>query len=262
MLSVHTTFFYREDRIKYLNRIIEEYNKYPVLVHFFIHTNFFDLNNSYFENKNTNVTLFIIHHQVFEHDDKYLLTWKHRDLLKTQKDTYDYFMYHEDDVLMPLTTFNYFLRYNPKLKKYNFNVGFIRIEVNEQGVEYSTDMPNKKLKDYINVNSEIYAVNNINPYCALWLYDKETFNKFVNAEFYNLDYAYKNYFLYGNVSLYGIPEWAGIGANNKRLNIFNETLIPMDKFKLVKDCKIYHMPNNFINNPRFGTIKFNEIFEL
>ena len=44
--SIHITYFYLESRIAYINRIIQETNKYDHSADIYIHTNNFDLSKS------------------------------------------------------------------------------------------------------------------------------------------------------------------------------------------------------------------------
>ena len=67
-ISKQICFFYLENRIKYMNRIIEECNIYPYLTDIFIHTNNVDLTESVF-NKYDNGTIHIIKHTTFKNDN-------------------------------------------------------------------------------------------------------------------------------------------------------------------------------------------------
>jgi hypothetical protein len=61
-------------------------------------------------------------------------------------------MYIEDDILVPSKAIKYWLEYNEKLIEYNCNLGFVRIEV-DNNIEYITDLPAVKFEyqntDYI-----------------------------------------------------------------------------------------------------------------
>jgi predicted nucleic-acid-binding Zn-ribbon protein len=50
---------------------------------------------------------------------------------------------------------------------------------------------------------------------------------------------------------------------NGYTNWYKNTLIPIIDNKLIQDCKIYHMPNNYVGSHEFfGTIKFDEAIKL
>ena len=96
----------------------------------------------------------------------------------------------------------------------------------------------------------MYCVNNINPYCAFWIYNKNEFNNFANSKYYKIN----------NIQGYGIREQSAIGLHGLNTDWYKSTLIPVINNKLIEECKIYHMPNNYVlnKNTLFATIKFDE----
>jgi len=242
----HISFFYLEDRFKYLNQIISETNKYHFTTDIFIHTNVQFSKSKLPSYNNGNLT--IICHDLTGINPHYL-TWKCRDLLKKQKSDYDIFIYIEDDILVPYKAIKYWLEYNEKLIENGYNLGFVRIET-DNNIDYITDLYGEKLDTIIKFDNNFYCVNNRNPYCAFWIYNKKEFNRFVNSHFYNIN----------NIPEYGIREKSAIGLHGYTNYWYKNTLIPIINNRLVDDCKIYHMPNNYVNdkNSLFATIKFNE----
>lgn len=250
-ITKHITFFYLENRIQYINRIIEETNKYEYSTDIYIHTNNKELEPSSFH-KFTNGCLKIIVHDL-TNIDPHLLSWKCRDLLQQQKNEYDVFMYIEDDILVPYSAIKYWMKYNTLLKKVNGNVGFVRIEV-DNDTEYITDLFGDKLETITYIGEQFYCVNNKNPYCAFWIYDKEDFHRFVNSAYYDL-----NHHVY---SVYGTREKSAIGLHGIHTKWFSATLIPVvrNNTQLIDDCKIYHMPNNYVidKTTTLASVKFAE----
>jgi hypothetical protein len=177
------------------------------------------------------------------------LSWACRRLMKQQINDYDLFMYIEDDILVPYKAIQYWLHYNEKLIELNYNLGFVRIEV-ENNIEYITDLHGEKFNTIINLNEKMYCVNNINPYCAFWIYNKNEFNNFANSKYYKIN----------NIQGYGIREQSAIGLHGSNTDWYKSTLIPVINNKLIEECKIYHMPNNYVlnKNTLFATIKFDE----
>jgi hypothetical protein len=131
----------------------------------------------------------------------------------------------------------------------NYNLGFVRIEV-KNNTEYISDLPGKRIDTIINLEDENYCVNNINPYCAFWIYNKNEFNKFVDSKYYDIN----------NIIGYNIREQSAIGLHGLDTNWYKNTLIPLTNNKLIDDCKIYHMSNTYVNFKYtiFATVKFNE----
>jgi len=250
-ITKHISFFYLENRIIYINNIIDETNKYETITDIFIHTNNKYLHDCSF-NKYTNGSINIICHDL-SNIHPYYLTWKCRDLMQQQQNDYDIFMYIEDDILVPYKAIKYWLKYNKKLIEMNYNLGFVRIEI-ENNIEYITDLHGEKFDTIINLDinldDNIYCVNNKNPYCAFWIYNKDEFNKFVNSKYYDIN----------NISGYQIREQSAIGLHGCFTNWYKNTLIPINNNKLIEDCKIYHMPNNYVvmKDSLFATIRFDK----
>jgi len=250
-ITKHISFYFLIDRIMYINNIIDETNKYEYMTDIFIHTNNIDLHKGMFNNY-TNGYIKIIYHDL-SNTHPFYLTWKCRELLQQQRDEYDIFMYIEDDILVPYKAIKYWLKYNQILLESNYNLGFVRIEV-DNGIEYITDLYGEILDTFIDVNEQKYCVNNKNPYCAFWIYNKNEFNNFLNSKYYNIN----------NISGYNTREQSAIGLHGINTNYYKNTLIPIVNNKLHEDCKIYHMPNNYVlnKNTYYATIKFNEAVKL
>jgi hypothetical protein len=80
----------------------------------------------------------------------------------------------------------------------------------------------------------------------------------VNSKYYNIH----------NIQGYDIREKSAIGLHGCHTDYYKNTLIPIVNNKLIEECKIYHMPNNYVlnKNTSFATIKFDEavktLFEM
>ena len=250
-ITKHISFYFLPDRIIYVNNIINETNTYQYPTDIFIHTNSAELQASAF-NPYTNGSINIVYHDLSDIHPFYL-THRCRDLLKRQQDDYDIFMYIEDDILVPWKTITYWLEYHEKLVARQCNLGFVRIEV-ENNIEYITDLYGEKLDTVIDVDDTKYCVNDKNPYCAFWIYNKNEFTRFVNSPFYRMDMTSK----------YEIREQSAIGLHDKDMKWYKNTVIPIIRDKLCEDCKIYHMPNNYVTDKttRFATVKFDEAIQI
>jgi len=246
-ITKHITFFYLENRIQYINNIINNTNEYLYKTDIFIHTNNIELTVDIFD-KYTNGNIFIIYHDL-SNINPFYLTWKCRELLKAQKDDYDIFMYIEDDILVPNTTINYWIDYNEKLWDINYNLGFVRIEFDSNNDEFITDLYGEQLDTIIELNENKYCLNNKNPYCAFWIYNKMQFNQFLESKYYDIS----------NIKKYEIKEASAIGLHGMHTDYYKGTLIPIIDNKLHSNCRIYHISNNYVvDSTPFATIKFNE----
>lgn len=246
-ITKHITFFYNESRIAYINRIINETNNYEIPTDIFIHTNNKELTICIFD-EYTNGSINIITHDL-TNVHPFFLSWSYRDLMSSQKDDYDIFIYIEDDMLVPYNAIKYWLEYNERLIELNYNLGFVRIEV-EDGIEYIVDLPGVKLDTTIILQDIEFCVNNKNPYCAFWIYNKNEFARFVSSEYYDIR----------NITHYNIREASAIGLHGIPRYWYHDTVIPIINHKLTDHCKIYHMQNNYCasKDNHFSTIKFND----
>ena len=238
-ITKHITFFYSEktkDRIVYLNKILEETNKYPYITNIFIHTNYPFSSNLLVPNTNGTTTI-VTHDLGKEHP--FYLTWKCRELLYKQKDEYDIFIYTEDDILIPKTAIIYWLENKDKVLQNNFNLGFLRIEVNDEE-ELMTDFFRGAvpLNIIISIDDKQYAVNNRNPYCAMWIYDKSEFSRFINSSYWSMK----------NIEGYEIREKSAIGLHGIHTRFYKGTILPIVEDQIDSACKIYHLPNNYIHD--------------
>jgi len=237
-IAKHISFYLSDStisRVKYLNSILYEINTYDCgVVDVFIH-----VNNDYpldeirlLENKLGEVK--IVCHNL-ENTHPYYLTWKCRTLLKEQKNDYDIFMYIEDDILVPWTAIEYWLAYKDLVLKTNNNVGFLRVEVDKNGTEYTVDV-NDKLKSTVTINDIAFINNNKNPYCGFWIYDNKEFNRFINSHYYDI----------ANIEGYKIREKSAVGLHGILSCWYDKTIIPLINERPISACKIYHLANNYL----------------
>ena len=273
-ISKHICFFYQESRIPYISGMINEASKYPYPTDIFIHTTkIFPLTQF---TKHDTVTVHLIGHD-FTDSDPFLLPWKVRDLMKTQKDAYDIFIYVEDDILIPANAIKYWEIYNKKLSPNKLNIGFVRIEVDSIGEEFISDFHNEhclpaQVTSILQYKDEVYAINNINTYTAFWIYNKEEFSDFIKSPYYDLvipegrkptEAREAREARETMIRGYHIREAAAIGLHGIRdpLNQwYIHTLIPIVSNQLHPDSRVYHIPNTYVKDPHcfFATIRFDE----
>jgi len=248
-ITKHITFFYLENRIHYVNKIIEETNNYKYPTDIFIHTNYVLLSIDNFI-KYTNGSIIIVSHYI-SNENPFYLTWKCRKVMEKLRNDYDIFIYLEDDILIPNKAIEYWEKYHEKLVENGYNLGFVRIETNNNE-ECITDIVDPGLSESITLNDVSYAVNNNNPYCAFWIYDAKEFNKFVDSIYWDPN----------NIPTYDIREKSAVGLHGFGITWYKNTLIPIINKKLIDECRVYHLPNNYINSDSaFGKLKFNEAFK-
>jgi hypothetical protein len=256
-IAKHICFFYKEERLQYINKILEETAKYPFTTDVFIHTHKKFSKDKLVEY--TNGSLNIIFHDLSGIHPFYLPSLT-RNLLKEQRNDYDIFIYVEDDILIPTKAIKYWLHYKDNLIKNNYNLGFVRIEIDDKGEEHITDIchsPDMSSLSYltknISIEKEEYVINDKNPYCAFWIYDKQEFNKFVDSKYYDIK----------NVSGYDIRAVVAIGLHGVETDWYKGTVIPIKNNQLVNECKVYHLPNNYVHREgHWICLKFNDVVKI
>lgn len=255
-LVVHITYFHKDPsrnpskRISYLQRILDEYDKFTcVSVDIFIHTNT-SIDNVFDPPKNCSFNIIV--HKLRKDENPHYLTWKCRNLLKSQRNDFDYFCYCEDDILMKESTFQYWLKYKDQCIENQYNLGFLRIETDKHKNIYALDLT-KKLNAIVTINDVKFVENNVNPYCALWIYDKKEFNKIIDSNLYDLEN--------NNIKGYTIRCTSAIGVHGLNNNWYKSTIIPLkENGCVVEECTLPHLENNYVgNHKQFSTIKLNEI---
>lgn len=244
----HIAFFYIHDRLKYVNMMIDEVNNYDDETDIYIHTNI-NININLFLTNNKGKLIVVVHD--LKDENPFYLTWKPRKLMEEQKDDYDIFIYVEDDILIFKSTIEYWKELNEECISRNHNLGFLRIEYDNQGEEYLTDI-NSKLKSGILINDKSYIVNDVSPYCAFWVYSKHEFKRFVDSKYYNPQ----------NIEGYEIRESSAIGLHGLKTPWYTSTVIPFKDMKIDPRCKVWHMPNNYVKSGSSwgtGEIRFSDL---
>lgn len=253
----HITFFYIFERLEYVNKIIDEVCNYDHPTDIFIHTNEkFDYSLIH---KNTKGKIQLIIYDLSTIHPHYL-SWSSRPVMKKQVNDYDVFIYVEDDILIPNHTINYWLKHKDVALQNNYNIGFIRIEKDLQGNEYMTDITtpiNKKItivNEYEDESNKTeYALLN-NPYCGCWIYDKSEFTRFIDSDYYDFNIKFL-LTLRVNATAHPpgcalIRESSAIGMNDASNIIYKGSIIPISNNQLIDECKIYHLPNNYVYDSR------------
>jgi hypothetical protein len=187
--------------------------------------------------------------------DRWKLPWKSREYISSKKEEYDYYIYTEDDIFFTKKNFNYWIKYKDECIKNQFNLGFVRVEKNLK--LFSVDI-NKKLSKKILINTNQFIINNVNPYCAFWIYDKNELNKFTKSKYWNLNN-------WSNNKYYGPREMVAIGWHGLNMDRYKNTILPIKNNKIVKEAKIIHLTNNYSNfndplNMNHGSLEFNNLF--
>jgi len=242
IIAKHICFFFKEDRLQYINRIIKETDTYSLTTDIYIHTNY-NFSKELLCNY-SNGSLIIVFHDLSNNmrfqSNPICFPYFIRDVIKSQKDKYDIFIYLEDDILIPKEALNYWLFYKEKMIANNYNLGFFRIEIDEKGDEYGSDQaasPDGQINEYLTktviIDNEQFIINDVNPYCAFWIYDKDEFNKYANSHYYQLDD--------------GSRETVAFGLHRPDIKRYRATIAPLRNNQICKESRVFHMPNNYVH---------------
>lgn len=173
----------------------------------------------------------------------YSLTWCHRQHMIDNIDRYDWFMYTEDDVLLPYENFlNYINNFNILWNKYI--PSFIRVEVNNNE-EYITDVTvPHSVKDIILYKGKKF-INLSNPYHAFWILPKKALKEELSPKFNRLE------------------TWRELAASYPMWELKKIPLVEVHDNKISNLCYSYHLPNNYANfsNTPFAKIKVKDIIQ-
>ncbi len=231
-----------------LKKIVNNYLKSFSNVDIYIHTNH-QLKNKFKLRK-----IKYIFYSLKE-NERWKLPWKTRKFINSKKREYDYYIYTEDDIYFTKKNFHYWIQNKDECIKNGYNLGFVRVEKNIKF--FSVDI-NKKLSRKVLINKKKYIINDVNPYCAFWIYDKNELNNFIKTKYWNLNNWTDNKY-------YGSREMVAIGWHGLNMNRYKNTILPLKNNKIVDETKIIHLTKNYSNfndplNMNYGTLEFKNLF--
>jgi hypothetical protein len=238
-LAVHVTYWHSEKRFKYVNELIKSLNSLSCKTQVFVHTNNLKLKLHY-------PALVVFHDMTGQ--DGHTLSWKHRPIMASTYINYDAVMYIEDDILFNQNNLEYWYSNHSLCSRHGYNLGFLRIEY-DRDKAYCTDISPKfskcqPLPKEVNLDNELFYLNDNNFYSGLWILDQEEFEWFSAQAYFDLNIC-PYYFGYKR-------EAAAVGA----IPMFKGTLLKDD----IKGQTVHHMPNNYINYKDYCKISPEELY--
>jgi hypothetical protein len=242
-LTVHISFHFRPDRLANLRRVVGAISGYSGFDRkdVWVHT------NKWFDGLPANATV-VAHDMTGLHRKQ--LPWLHRPLLKSQVDTYDVYMYLEDDHLVPQAAIDYWLEYEPLLSPRGLDLGFLQIETDEQGNEYVVAFhAGESCSEVEMILGQDYVRLRHN-YRGFWIYTQDQLREF----------AERRDFCDVPTSRRHILKNAARGMQTED----TKTLVPLNGSCLDSRCRVYHLTNNYWSDPDslHAKIRYEDLLDL
>lgn len=234
-LLICIAFHYADDRLEYLNEILNGYlNLYDCPVDIII-----DTNNTDYHKRIGSKRIKVFSWPNLEHP--FHLTMKHRQHFVDNIDNYDNFMYVESDIWVPF--YNY-LNYKENFKNLwpTCIPSFVRLEqLNNEFFITDVTMPQKCR--VVNIGGFEYTELN-EPYHGFWIMPKRELKKSITATF---------------TRLHDSRETA---ASYPMYELKLRPLIEIKNGKISERCYSFHIANNYVKSDetKFAKIKPQDIF--
>lgn len=267
-IAAHVSFYYNEtrrDRLRYLTQVLKHLDAigttHDLTVIIYCNQEFsVDSNFPHIRIQTIVVKFFdrffprrlrrYLPHSVRRLVDPKYLTWAHREYVLNTIDKYDVHIYLDDDTAFTDKSLEYWLNYKGLCIENNYNLGFLRIERDEQANKWHcTDVlePPSRL---VRLGDRLFA-HTLHFY-GFWIYDKAELKRFAQSERWH-----------PRQSEYGeyIIERAELGWHADYLPMYRGTLIPVKNIEnslyvVDEECGVHHMPNNYIGHWMFCKFEF------
>lgn len=225
-------FHYSEDRLQYLNKVIDNLLSYDCPVTIIVDTNNPDLKLS--------KPVIICPHIDLAHP--FHLTCMHRKHIKDNIGKYDNYMYVEDDELIPYENYLNYIE-NFKLLYPKYVPSFVRIEYKDK-IEYISDVPEKQPKEIIKVDDkEFISFKFPFSYHGFWIMPGKELKEVMNDDFCKLTDG---------------REFAAMFVG---WGLQKQPLLELENGLISKKCYSYHLPSNYaLGNGPNGKIEPKNIF--
>jgi hypothetical protein len=260
-LLVCVTFFFVEERLRYLDRIAAHFAELARQVSVAVITNRADepslrkigavLAGKGFDFQIR--TPMMIGHP-------YLLPWFHFDIVRAHiaEGVTSHFMYLEDDLLVTRRNIEYWMRGREMLRAANLVPSFLRVEQKDSDARFfSTDVTKRLGLSYLpqlKVSDEYTFLSLPQPYQGSYLLDRDLMLEHLSGASSNPDFGswpIREKAAQG-VTLLNVPR----GFHSRNLVGYR-----LRERRIDQDCLIHHTPNTYANDPysRFAKVPVDEL---
>ena len=272
-IVICVTFHYIENRLHFLEKILNEHPGFGKNVKVYIFTNTdnkYEINNIIKTIPDKNKSLYngdytyqIVSCINLEHP--YNLILEHKKILINNflnNKKFTHFLHTEDDVLILKENISYWLKFRKKLFFSGIFPSFFRYETNDKSTLKSTDISFKIIKflcPKIAIDNLIFY-NMPNPSQSNYLIDHLLADDMIKYPNNRKKHFYFNF--------EGIRENADIGPifSNVPKNYISRNFVPFvqnnNKLEILTSCLIEHLPANYIDNKlsNLGKINIDDLF--
>jgi len=192
------------------------------------------------------------------------LTWAHRKHMAAALESFDYFMYLEDDIYVPWQTFGAWLRRSEAVSRAGFIHGFLRVEFDRAGRPISSDWRRCARRP---AAIEIEGMKYIRPewfYQACWVYSRATMQHFVRTAAWTRGFHRWS-------SLIRRHRHTGAANYTREFSAFGMTcaaagrprvLLPVDRQgRVPTDAWVFHLPNNYAQDASLNLLEATHLVE-
>lgn len=238
-LLICIAYHYNPNKLTYLKSVLDNFLGYNLDTTIFVDTNSYETVDSLLDYPN----VFVYVHTKLKHPHH--LAWIHRQHMESLLDDFDYFMYIEDDIIIPFENFKVYLNNFENLFP-SYIPSFIRLEHKKEDL-FIVDVQKR-----VNLSEkEIISINNKNfitlerPYHAFWIMPSKELKESITNDFVRYN------------------ECREMAASYPMSELKKRPLIMLDGDKISSLCYSFHLPNNYVNmeglGHKFGRIKIEDL---
>jgi len=254
---LHVAFHYNPARLGYLQQVLRQLEKLDLgYAEIVVDTN--DARTQQFL-KAKNLPGRTSLHRDLEHP--FLLTWAHREGMRSRCAEFDFFVYLEDDIFIPQIALNRWFATKEALKREGFLPGFLRIEHDRNNQFVSSDFQHSVSDvDHLEIDGQYYCATPF-PYQAFWIYDRETMAEFIASECY--EHGFDEYRVTSRIRENAV---FGYGYHSPPPGYKSRMLLPLlSKTTVHPGAFVFHLPSNYgrkiYQHPAgLGTVAVDKLF--
>lgn len=267
-LAVHIPFYSDPNRVAYLHQVLKSLDGIEANVDVFVYTNRKNWSIPVLANARLVIRNFWClsrkgprsrkdyrqpYHRVPRrlryYLDPFFLTWRNRDYIEKDLESYDAQMYLEDDLDFNQDTFQYWLQNRELCNRHDFNLGFLRKELDASSSRWFYSDLDRAPENIITLQGRPFLLNDVNSYTGFWIYDRDILREFVKTPIWRFEFG-----------KYGVREksaigWHGIGSTRFKGTVFPLEVSDNSSLRVPGGCHVHHLPNNYIGHKKFCRVE-------